>query len=274
MYVVFLVYWKLAIFREVLVRLTADGCTAAACDALQGIMGGQPLAHLDMEDLVGKKTRKRSLLPTPLRFCLVVLTCFNHLENMSSSVGMMTFPIYGKIKCSKPRTSHLYLYTTVLVGFGINCIHLYTCLEPATVYYEALLFCWHQNSPGFQEAYGKIISFNTSTVSMIVGHNGYSGMYIMHQGFYLILWDLLVIVRNNYGKSDRLNYTYVRISLQFPSISHYNPLQQEGCLAEFCITINKPIETFSANLCKGTPQENWSSWVISPAEPALKAVRT
>jgi hypothetical protein len=101
-YVVFLVYWKLAIFREVLVRLTADGCTAAACDALQGIMGGQPLAHLDMEDLVGKKTRKRSLLPTPLRFCLVVLTCFNHLENMSSSVGMMTFPIYGKIKCSKP----------------------------------------------------------------------------------------------------------------------------------------------------------------------------
>ena len=157
-----------------------------ACDALQGIMGGQPLAHLDMEDLVGKKTRKRSLLPTPLRFCLVVLTCFNHLENMSSSVGMMTFPIYGKIKCSKPRTSHLYLYTTVLVGFGINCIHLYTCLEPATVYYEALLFCWHQNSPGFQEAYGKIISFNTSTVSMIVGHNGYSGMYIMHQGFYLI----------------------------------------------------------------------------------------
>ena len=51
-------------FRSFSQPTASDG--AAACDALQGIMGGQPLAHLDMEDLVGKKTRKRSLLPTPL----------------------------------------------------------------------------------------------------------------------------------------------------------------------------------------------------------------
>ena len=34
--------------------------------------------------------------------------CAIPLKNMSSSVGMMKFPIYGKSKtCSKPQTSHV-----------------------------------------------------------------------------------------------------------------------------------------------------------------------
>ena len=48
-----------------------------------------------------------------------------HLKNMSPSIGMMKFPIYGKhIKCSKPPTSHLLvIYSCIWLFHWAYSIH-------------------------------------------------------------------------------------------------------------------------------------------------------
>ena len=66
-------------------------------------------------------------------------TCFlvggipTPLKNMNSSVGMMTFPIYGKIWCSKPPTSYPILVpikthkTTLNQGFKPPTSYVFLC---------------------------------------------------------------------------------------------------------------------------------------------------